>query len=423
MMGSVLLDCKESPAKQTDRESIMGKKRFTKPKFLEQIGRGLLSRLIERYRPDFTAQNVTPPDSSLEDAAYYAALGRMAVVSPGLPGDFTEALYGIEMMANAEGKDRLMLAVQERGIDIERVQEATYADFAAQVLLADPVAFAQKQDEARVLNLSSFEYHGHAEPVDRRGSSPAPDSAMLARIKGDIDAWLAEEHEGDERVTEIEMFDVEEEFMFLIRRGDTFTRMPTVEGGRLLVRHFRPARDLVAAYSPERDELRIHGKSVGEKRLIREVFGSRLFGNPNHFSVRKKFTLEPLRRDGADALAVTPGEGIDRIVLTQLEVHSDDEHDAVLVMKATDLFAYAEVARIQAIPSRGRLVRAGFDIYFSGHPKPRPVEIRAGNRLRLARLCDAAAVHRWMTTAGFRSPATEPVNRIAAPHGNGLGHH
>ena len=37
------------------------------------------------------------------------------------------------------------------------------------------------------------------------------------------------------------------------------------------------------------------------------------------FSVRNTFTLEPLRADGPGALIVAPGQGIDRIVLTELE--------------------------------------------------------------------------------------------------------
>ncbi len=50
------------------------------------------------------------------------------------------------------------------------------------------------------------------------------------------------------------------EHWFLIRRGDAYARIPTVEGPRFMVRHLRPARDLVVVYSPERDELRVLAK-------------------------------------------------------------------------------------------------------------------------------------------------------------------
>ena len=377
-------------------------KRFTKPKFLEQIGRGQLGRLLEQFQPEFTVDNITLPPTTLEDKEYYAALARLAVTGPGFPENFIEALYSVEAMANAEGKGRLLEAVEQAGIQIERIHTATFADIAVQVLLADPALFAQKHDEARIAALSSFEYHVCAEAVDRRETFVAPTAAELARIKADIDAWLEAEREGEERVTEIELHGLEDEHWFLIRRGDSFVRVPTVEGNVISVRHLRPARDVVVVFNPERDELRIHGKTKGEKKMLRQVFGQRLFGDPDHFSVWKSFTLQPLRDLGSDALTVTPGEGIDRIVLTELEVRTDDEHDAVLIVKANDLFAYAEAMRQPAIPARGRLVNAGFEVFFTGQAKSRMVYLREGNKLRLTRHCDASAVHRWLAAKGFR---------------------
>ncbi len=46
-------------------------------------------------------------------------------------------------------------------------------------------------------------------------------------------------------------------------------------------------------------------------------------GSPDYFSVRNTFTLAPLREDGPDALRVQTGMGIERIVLTELEVRTD----------------------------------------------------------------------------------------------------
>ena len=395
----------------------MALKKFTKPKFLEQIGRGLLKRLVDVYRPEFDREGVVLPAESLEDREYYAALAKLALAEQGLPESFIEALYGVEAMANEYGKARLIRAVEEAGLALENIQQATYADFAVQVLLADPVLFTQKLDEARITNLTSFEYHGSEEPVDRRDTFAAPDGGLVALIKGDIDTWLAEQREGDERVTELEAHAVDGDLWFLIRRGDSFARIPTVEGSRFTVRHLRPARDLVVAYSPERDELRVHAKGVGEKRMLRRVFGQRLFGDPEYFSVRKAFTLAPLRDAGADALTVTPGQGIEKIVLTDLEVRTNDEHDAVICWGAKDLFVFAEATGQRIIPANGRLVSAGFEVTFTGQAKPRKVYLRAGNKLRLTRHSDAAAVHRWLTAQGFRSPEEEVVNRISALRG------
>ena len=396
-------------------------KPYTKPKFFEQIGRMMLSRLLERYQPEFTAGNVVLPDNNMEDREYYAALSRRSATEPGFPENFVEALYSIEALSNAEGKSRLLRAAELAGLPIERIQTATFADIAVQVLLADASLFAQKHDETRIAALSTFEYHGCAEATDRRATFATPTPAEVGRIKSDFDTWLGEERDGEERVTEIELHEMDGEHCFLIRRGDSFLRLPTVDGNGFSVRHLRPARDVVVVYNPERDELRIHAKTSREKKKLRQLFGERLFGNPDHFAVRKEFTLKPLREDGPDALTVTPGQGIDRIVLTELEVWSDDDFDASVRTRATDLFAHAEANHTEAIPRRGKLVLAGFEVYFTGQATPRMVYVRDGNKLRLTRHCDAAAVHRWLAAHGFRSPEEPSGNRLTAYNGVALG--
>ncbi len=156
------------------------------------------------------------------------------------------------------------------------------------------------------------------------------------------------------------------EHWFLIRRGDSSVRVPMVEGRSITVRHLRPARDVVVVLNLERDELRVHGKTAGEKRMLRELFGRRLFGDPDHFSVQKSFTLKPLRDDLREALRVTPGQGIDEIILVHLEEHLDGEHHVGIQWKLEDISAYVESPRPWAVPLRGRLLTAGFLITFTG---------------------------------------------------------
>ena len=398
-------------------------KTYTKPKFFEQIGRTMLARLLERYQPEFTAVSVALPDANLEDREYYAALSKQSAVKPGLPENFVEALFSVEALSNPEGKSRLLRAVEQAGVQIERIQTATFADLAVQVLLADASLFAQKHDETRIVALSTFEYHGCAEAIDRRATFAGSTPAEVSRIKADFDTWLGDERDGEERVTEIECYEIDGEHCFLIRRGDSFLRLPTVDGNGFSVRHLRPARDVVVVYNPERDELRIHAKTAREKKKLRQLFGERLFGGSDHFAVRKEFTLKPLRDEGAEALTVMAGQGIDRIVLTELEVRSDDDFDASVRTKAIDLFAYAEANHIEIIPRRGRLVTAGFEVHFTGQAKPRMVYVRDGNKLRLTRHCDAAAVHRWLAAKGFRALEETVVNRVNASNGFAVGNH
>lgn len=374
---------------QERSQCMISLRTFSNPRFLEQIGRRMLAQLLDQFAPEFARQGVSLPAASLDDDAYYGEVARL----PQAPERFMEALHGIEVMATESGRERLSQAIQAARLEVSR--DVSHADFAAQVWLAQPELFARQQEAARITGLTSFEYYGSAEPMDRSATFTPPDAATLQRMRADIDTWLERHRSREERVTDIEVYPHDGEWIFLIRRGDVCKRLPTVEGERVTVRHFRPARDLVAAYCPQRDELRLHGRSAREKQLIREVIGWRLFGDLRRFEARRAFTLEPLRALGPDALEAPGGSGIERVELRGLEVHREEEVQRV---EKTD-----EHGAMVAVPEEGRLMRASFLIRFRGQRRARPVHVCAGNQLRMSRYCDATAVHRWLTERGFRT--------------------
>ena len=144
--------------------------------------------------------------------------------------------------------------------------------------------------------------------------------------------------------------------------------------------------------------------------MLRETFGKRFFGEPDRFSVRDPFTLAPLVRLGRAALEVTPGQGIARIVLTELIQEGDSEPGIKMQLKGPDLFEFSEREGIALFWPRCRVKGAGFDVYFSGHTVPRQFFLREGNGLRQVRNCDAAALYRWMTENGFRKIRANVAN-------------
>jgi hypothetical protein len=371
-------------------------KKFANPRFLEQIGRGSLALLLARFEPELAGHGLAVP-KGLDDETFYREVATMAVAGPGLPERLADALHGIETMASDEGRERLAMALPAA---IERRPDATHADFATQVLLAQPELFAHKQEEVRITGLSSFEYYGST-GEDRSATFTPPDEQTLRQMRAGMDAWLALYRGSEQRVTDLEMFELNEEWVFLIRRGDACRRMPMVEGERVTIRQFRPARDVVVAYSPKRDELRLHGRSARELRMLRELFGWRLFGDLRRFSARRQFTLEPLRAEGAEALIAPMNCGIEKIGLREWEVQGE-----------TDAWIWKAVEQREpaAVPAEGKLLRAVFEIHFTGQKGARPVQVRAGHQLRMSRHCDATAVHRWLTERGFRCADRDGFN-------------
>ena len=389
-------------------------KRFTKPNFLKEIGRELLGRFLSPFVSALTERKIPLPAPDLRDDEYFGALSRVAMSPDGLPDDMIEALYSIEEMATEEGQERLERAISQGELALKFGEKSSRGDIAMQAYLAAPELLAEKSNEMRLARLSSFEYYGCKTPVDRSGSFVEPPPETLALVTADLNAWFTENNRGEQTVY-VEPYAIEGEFWFLVRHGDTFARLAKLEKGKLKMLHFRPAKDDVVVYSPKRDEIRIHAGTKGERELYQRTFGQRLFGEPKYFSERKAFTLEPLREDGPTALDMEGVGGIDRAVLREYEISFGGAFNTVVIRKEDDIFESAEARGQKAIPDAGRVVRATFDVYFEGEAKPRRVQVRPPNALKLGRYCDAGIIQRWLSEKKFRD-VTKPEKGAALPY-------
>jgi hypothetical protein len=377
-------------------------KRFTKPHFLKQIGRELLGRFFNRFNTALGDKQIVLPVATLDDDAYFGAVAKIAMSPDGLPDNLVEAAYAIEGMANEEGQDRLERATGENGLAFQFGEDSSCADMAVQAWLANPELFAEKFNEQRLTRLASFDYFGSKLPLDQTPTFTPPTAETLALMTADMEEAFRRQNRG-RQTTHIEVHAMDGEHWFLIRHGDTYARVPTVANGQMSVLHFRPAKDDVVVYSPHRDEIRIHAGTKWEKALYQETFGRRLFGDDWYFSERKAYTLDPLRTDGVDALDVSDVPGITKIVLREIEVAWPGEFGDSIIRKSTDIFASSAARNVAAIPEHGRLVRAAFDVYFGDSQKPRKIQLRPPNILKLGRHCDAALVQRWLNERGFRA--------------------
>jgi hypothetical protein len=349
-------------------------RRFTKASFLRQIGRGLLAQFLAEFGRELAGKGVAPPAADLDDGAYFEAVSHLALAPEGLPDELIEAIYAIETMANEEGHDRLLRAAQQTGLNLSVGERSTHADIAVQFWLADPFVFAEK-------------------------------------------------HNRGEQHTDIQVFEMEGEFWFIIRHGDTFTRMPTADQNRRVrIIHFRPMKDDLMVYNPPRNELRIHAGTKGERMLYRKTFERRIFGAEGEFSERRGYTLAPLLTDGPEALLTHDIPGINRIVLREVEMAWDNDNQEVTIRKAKDLFATAQAqnARRAGHVNPPRLVRASFDVYFGESTKPRKVQIRPPSTVQIGRYCDARRVREWLSKRGFRVPVPGLDDTQEPSHGKSL---
>ena len=392
-------------------------KRFTKIQFLKQVGRGLLDQFFAKFAADLTTRKVQLPATTLPDEEYFAALANVVLAPEGLPERLVEALFAIEDLATAEGQERLELGLTQAGLKLEFPDTATHGDIAVQVFLAHPALLAEKHNESRLWRLSAFEYFGGASRPGQPGGKQQANTALagmpsregLDELAGELDAWFKAHQRGHE-TTRIEFHELDGEIWFLVRHGDTFTRRTKVEARRWEIMHFRPAKDDVVVYAPKRNEIRVHAGTKGEKELYRRAFGRLLTGNDEHFCERKGYTLEPLREDCADALSPRGLPNVRQIVLREVELAWGRKKHEFMVRGGADIHGSARSRGREAIPEYGTIVRAVVDFHFVNEPKPRRVEVRAPNTVKMARGCDARTVHEWLSARGFRTGLAEAAS-------------
>jgi len=384
--------------------AVMRFKRFTKVGVLKEIGRGLLDRFFGRVGGGGNGKKLELPPASVGDDDYFQAVAKALMAPEGLPDEVGEALYIVDEMSNDEGYERLHAAAREAGLKVDG-DGHTRAELALEVFLADPKVLSEAHSEQKLVRLTSFEYYGSKEPTDRTKTFKPPTAEVLAAMAEALDAWFAAHNRG-KQTARVDVHEIEGECYFIIRHGDTFTRTAKVNERKTEMLHYRPEKDDVAVYSPDLDEIRIHAGTKGERELYRKQLGQRLFGDDDYFSEKKACTLEPLRANGMDALDVEGvGGDLERVVLREYEVAYDSGFEEVMIRKATDVFAAAEAApgKRDAIPKGGKLVRAAFDLYFKGKKKPRKVQLRTPNTLKVGRHCDVRVVQRWLSKQGFRA--------------------
>ncbi len=149
--------------------------------------------------------------------------------------------------------------------------------------------------------------------------------------------------------------------------------------------------------------------------LFRSAFGLHLFGNADYFPDGDKFTLDPLKTDGADSLVCSDVKGLEWIRLKEIQRFWGGPEKEIETRRAHDLFA-ALGARNAAIPMTARLIKATFSVKFENARTPRSVTVRPPNIAMYTRNDDGPIIEDWLMKRGFapRPAAEEDEEREAA---------
>lgn len=382
--------------------------RFSSPSAFDAVRAPRLSAFLSPFSEFLAGRGLNLP-ASAATAVDTAALVEI-VMSPDAdtPPDLIDALYYVHEMATPEGMDALLEAAEDRGIALEGGDDQSPLDIAIQVWLIEPDVLREKHAEQYLVRPRSFEYYN----TDRRPPDfKLPTATILRALERDLDNWFEGKKRG--RGARVFVYPKDDGVWFLVRHGDPYRRESSVEGDETGSVSYRPVKYDVLVYDPRSGELRMNAGSVGEKKLYRAQFGKHLFGSEDFFPGDAKYTLDPLREDGAESL-VCDVDGIEWIKLREVQFFWGGQFGEIEIRKASDVFA-AYAARERELPARCRIFKAVFQVKFTDCKSPRSITIKTSNVAQYTRDHDSALIEQWLAKRGFTIAREVPDDVVGEP--------
>ncbi len=370
-------------------------KGFAAPDVLGRIEAGRLRELLAPHREYLDAYGFTLPSMDEESLD----LRRLSVVllasDEQTPPDLVEAIHVIgNVGTNARFDDLLEIAAQN-GVNADG-NAITPIDLAVRLWLQVPKALERLERDGLFEKKLKFEHFPARKGAPRTAAEDLP--ADVAAIEAVIEAWL-DAHARGPGCT-IERVVSGAEIRFLIDHGLPCKRERCRQGresSRLL---YRPERSDLVICDTATNELRVHTSTIGEMRMYVAIFGKHLFGDADHFTFSSKYTLDPLQRRGREALHCRGVEGLDRILLRELQWAWNGVAPQVEIQRGPDLFRAFE-ERPKTIPADAMLRKAIFEIHLTGIKKPRIAWVRPPSTASYGRGEESPLVEQWFRFQGF----------------------
>ena len=372
-------------------------RRFANAASLKAIAPQHLLEFLEPYRPYFENRGLTLPTSPASDGLDYERLVSV-LMSPGTdtPKKLIDALYFVHEMSADECMDILLEEAESNGLSLEGKPDPTAVDVAVQVFLKDRQLLERKHAEQYLTRPRVFEYfQTQARPIP---TFKEPSWVTLLALEFDLDNWFEKKKRG--RGSRVFVYPKGDSIWFLVRHGDPFRREGSLDGDQMSSVFYRPEKHDVLVYESAVGELRMNACNKGEKEIYRKEFGRHVFGNEDFFPGTGKYTLEPLRRDGAVSVVCTDVDGMDWVRLKEVQFLWGGPEREIEIRRANDLFA-ALAGGGRSMQATAPILRASFHVKFTDAKSPRIVTIRPSNIAQYTRDGDADVVEDWLQKRGF----------------------
>ena len=372
-------------------------RRFSNPETLKTIDRSTILDFLKPHRKFFSDKSCPlPPKFSSDEIDYEAMASILIAPDSTMPTELMNALFFIHEMATVEGMDMLLKELEEQNLQLQNSHDKqSPSDIAVQVWMDHQDILERKHAEQFMEHPRSFEYY--QSDVDPLPPFKNPSEATLKAFQDEMDDWFEKKKRG--RGSRVFLYPRDGDVWFLIRHGDPFRREGRMDGDEPSVL-FRPEKFDVLVYDGALGEIRVNANSKGEKELYRTKFGKHLFGDEEFFQNEGKYTLEPLRTDGADSLECIDVEGLDSVKLREIQYLRGGAHNDIEIRKSDDMFASLK-DRNQSIPPKAPILGVSFHVKFTDSKKQRTVRLRPPRNAQYGRDSDSLIIEDWLTKRGF----------------------
>ena len=375
-------------------------RRFVNVCTLQHIGDRFLIELLNPHRA-FLAEHrfFLPPTPQSGRINYEQLAGVLLRSEADLPAELTEALLQIRDLATPENMDKLQEAAVEYRVDLGLGADAEPAEVAARFwLLNRPLAERVHAEHAQAQPRAVSHFYARSRPLTQ---FTPPDESTRRAMESELKDWFERKCRGAD--IQFFIYPGPVECLFVVLHGQTCRRVESLDRGRSGTVAFRPQQRDLLGFNWARGELRVHAATLCEREFYRGWFGFYLFGQQSFFPREATYTLQPLVRDGAQALQCLDVEGLEWVLLQEVEMlwrGSRQGNEEWEVRKANDLFAAFKQRGFNFQP-QDRVTRAVFRLKLKGSQLPQSVMIQPAKDPRCERDDDNNAVDEWLVRRGF----------------------
>lgn len=378
---------------------------FTNPDRLKHISPERLKIFLGQWQDYFEACGLdiasTPTDDMPLDDIAHILMNPDASV----PEDMVDALYYVHETATHEAMEELLDRAEAAEIDIDKDHEASTADVAVQIWLAQPMLLQRQHAETIALKRSNFMYFAGSAPKKPAEVISTVSEADAKAMQDQMDNWFEAKRRG--RGCRIFSFPRGQKLWLLVRHGMPHRREGKhQEDGESGIAFYRPQVHDILIYNSVSDEIAVNAGTKGERELYLKTFGLVLFGSEDYFDRSERYTLDPLREQGPDALAHEDIEGLAGVRLVEFGRRWPGKIAELEIRKSEDLFkSYGE--NWQKRLNGGSFTHATFKFAFDGTKRERSVTIRPANIARYERQEDEQVIEAWLQARGFWAVGSE----------------